>query len=299
MELKPEVLKVDVKKVAFELEKEIRSRVKALQREGIILGISGGIDSAVAAALAAGAAGRDNVLGLIIPERDSHPESRSDAIEHAKSLGIKTREVAIEPMLRKLGIYKLFPEPLFMPRKVIEKFVKKQYEASIKENKESPFLSGMLGNPSEIGKKTSAYYRSKHRMRMITLYFHGELLNYLILGTCNKTEISVGFFVKHGDGASDFDPLENLYKTQVRQLAQHLGVTWKIITKAPTPDLLPGITDEFAMGITYETLDLILFGLENKMENSKIARELGVNEETVNYVRELNRCSQHMRDTGH
>lgn len=299
MELKSEVLKIDVKKVAFDLEKEIRNREKELHREGIILGISGGIDSAVAAALAAGAAGRENVLGLMLPERDSHKESRTDAIEHAKSLGIKIREVDIESMLRKLGIYKLFPEPLFMPRKVIEKYVKKQYEASAREARETPFLSGMLGNPSPLGKKTSAYYRSKHRMRMITLYFYGELLNYLMLGTCNKTEISVGFFVKHGDGASDFDPLESLYKTQVRQLAYHLGVTQKIITKAPTPDLLPGITDEFAMGITYETLDLILFGLENKMENSKIARELGINEEIVNYVQELNRRSAHMRGTGH
>ena len=181
----------------------------------------------------------------------------------------------------------------------IEKYVKKQYETNLKESKESPFLSGMLGNPSPIAKKTSAYYRSKHRMRMITLYFHGELLNYLILGTCNKTEISVGFFVKHGDSASDFDPLENLYKTQVRQLAQHLGVTQKIITKAPTPDLLPGITDEFAMGISYETLDLVLFGMENKMANPKIAKQLGIKEEIVDYVQELTCRSQHMRSTGH
>ncbi|PIU51577.1 NAD(+) synthase [Candidatus Desantisbacteria bacterium CG07_land_8_20_14_0_80_39_15] len=299
MDLKPEVLQIDLKKVAFDLEKEIRNRMKELHREGIILGISGGIDSAVALALAAGAAGRDNVLGLILPERDSHPESRTDAIEHAKSLGIKIREVNIEPMLRRLGIYKLFPEPLFMPRRIIEKFVKKQFEKSIKTSKEPLFLSGMLGNPSVLAKKTSAYYRSKHRMRMITLYFYGELHNYLMLGTCNKTEISIGFFVKYGDSASDFDPLKNLYKMQVRQLAHHLGVTQKIIIKAPTPDLLPGITDELAMGITYEILDLILFGLENKMESSKIAKELGINEETVNYVQELNRCSQHMRDTGH
>lgn len=299
MELKPEVLKIDAEKITSELQNRIRNRMNELHREGTILGISGGIDSAVTVALAAKAAGRENVLGLILPERDSNPESRKDAIEHAKLLGIKIKEVDIEPVLRKLGIYKLFPKPVFILRRTIEKYVRKEFEKVKKENRETPFLRGMLGNSSILFKKTSAYYRSKHRMRMVVLYFYGELHNYLILGTCNKTEISVGFFVKHGDSASDFDPLENLYKTQVRQLAEHLGVTQKIITKAPTPDLLPGITDEFALGILYEKLDLILFGMENKMSSTEIAKQLQIQEEVVNYVRELNIRSQHMRDTGH
>ena len=126
------------------------------------------------------------------------------------------------------------------------------------------------------------------------LYSYAEHENRLVVGTANKTELMTGFFVKYGDSAADIMPLLPLYKTQVKQLARFLNIPKKIIDKAPSPDLLPGITDEFALGITYEKLDLILWGLERNMETKEITKT-GVKPETVEYVKELVRRSEHMR----
>jgi len=122
-----------------------------------------------------------------------------------------------------------------------------------------------------------------------------ELENLLVVGTCNRTELAVGFFVKHGDAAADVDPLAGLYKTQVRQLAAHLGVPPEIIARPPSPDLLPGLSDEFAIGMDYATLDRVLWQLEQGEEPDTIATTLGLDLAPVHYVQELTRCSAHMR----
>ena len=128
------------------------------------------------------------------------------------------------------------------------------------------------------------------------LYRYGEVENRLVVGAANKSEYQIGYFVKHGcDDATDIMPLLNLYKTQVRALARYLEIPSRIIEKPPSPDILPGITDEEAIGISYEKLDLILLALEKAANPGEIANFLRIEEKEVEYVRTLLHKSEHMR----
>ena len=136
-------------------------------------------------------------------------------------------------------------------------------------------------------------YRNK---RMLLLYLYGELENKLVVGAANKSEYKIGFFVKHGcDAATDVMPLLNLYKTQVRELAQYLNIPSKIIENPPSPDIIPGLTDEKAITISYEKLDLILLALENGWEIPEIANAWGIKEKQIIDVKILIQKSEHMR----
>jgi NAD+ synthase len=156
-------------------------------------------------------------------------------------------------------------------------------------------LMGTKGLQGPWLNQAVAYHRVKGRLRAILLYYYAELKNLLVLGTCNRTEKAIGFFVKYGDAAADIAPLESLYKTQVRQLAAFLEISEEILSKPPSPDLLPGITDEYAIGLSYETLDEILWRLEEGIATEKIARTLGLERDAVDYVQELMRRSAPMR----
>ena len=193
-----------------------------------------------------------------------------------------------------MGIYRHIPRNFFASQRVAGPAVKASYKLYTTITGKRPLLSGMEGSSAAIIRRANAYYRMKHRLRMVELYSFAEHENRLVLGTANKTEMLTGFFVKYGDSAADIMPLQPLYKTQVKQLAEFLKVPKKIIDKAPSPDLLPGITDEFALGITYDKLDLILLGLEEKLEAKEIAG-IGVKAETIEYVKELIKRSGHMR----
>ena len=132
---------------------------------------------------------------------------------------------------------------------------------------------------------------------MLLLYLYAELENGLVVGAANKSEYRIGYFVKHGcDEASDIMPLLNLYKTQVRELAQYLNIPARIIEKPPSPDMMPGLTDdEEVIGISYEKMDLILMALEKGWELSDIAKTLEIKEDEVIYIQNMMQKSEHMR----
>jgi NAD+ synthase len=265
-----------------------------------VLGMSGGIDSAVVGSLAARALGADKVLALMLPERDSSPESQQDALLEVKRLGIACREISITPVLDALGIYKLLPIHDLGAGRILEELFKLEYHRQAKSLGETPFSAGLLGTRSfttgqrriDVG---NAYSRSKHRARMITLYYIADQENRLVLGTTNKSEDSSGFVVKWGDNAADIEPIISLYKTQVRQLAEYLGVSPKIIAKPPTPDLMPGIVDELALGIDYPTLDKILEGLEDGLTKEEIVSQHAVTLAQIDHVKEMYTRSEHLR----
>lgn len=291
-------LTIDAASLATRLEEFIRVGMDNLQREGAIVGLSGGIDSAVVAALAAKALGPDKVLALLMPDRDSDRASKRDALKLARGLGIRYRTVGLTKFLFLMGIYWKLPLWLLGLRRFQEKLVLRYYDGFVREWGEKPFAAIMVGTkglPGPLVNQAVAYHRVKGRMRAILLYYYAELENLLVLGTCNKTEKAIGFFVKYGDAAADVAPLESLYKTQVRQLAAFLEIPEEIISKPPSPDLLPGITDEYAIGLSYETLDEILWCLEAGMGTKEIAGALGLERGVVDYVRELIRRSTHMR----
>lgn len=293
-------LSINAGDVAERIAAFLGEQVNTLRRDGVILGVSGGIDSAVVAMLAVRALGADKVLALLLPERDSSPDSEGDALPLIEQLGIRYKKVELTPMLSALGIYKSVPLQFLMSRKIKKAVVRQQHERYVKYLGERPFLAGLLGTQGMSHRQTldagHAYARAKHRMRMVTLYYYAELENHLVLGTTNKSEAMTGFVVKWGDNVADVEPILPLYKTQVCQLASYLGVPQPIIVKPPSPDLMPGITDEFALGITYEVLDQVLWGLEQGLASEAIAGDLGIETSQVEYVGELVRRSAHMRE---
>ena len=294
-------MKIKPEKVSPFLENFIREYVEKLEREGVILGMSGGIDSAVLATLCEKAVGPERTLALIMPEKDSEEEHIKDALDFAKELGVETKLINITPYLKKLGVYKLAPlSRIPFSRKLRGSLIKRAYHYYERKTGETPFSVSIAGvKGKEFGSfisKRSAYYRIKHRMRMVLLYLYGELGNKLVVGAANKTEYQIGYFVKHGcDDATDIMPLINLYKTQVRELARYLNIPSRIIQKPPSPDILPGIIDEEAIGIPYEKLDLILLAFEKGWEIVEIAQALEIEEKKVADVKNLIQKSEHMR----
>ena len=192
----------------------IKQKVKNSGAKGIVLGLSGGIDSAVVAALAKAAVGKHNLLVLFMP-CNSQSQDLKDAELVAHELGLKSKLVDLSAVYN--NFLKVLPGAISLAR----------------------------GN-------------LKPRLRMSTLYYFANKLNYLVCGTGNKSELMVGYFTKHGDGGVDILPIADLFKRQVRQLARELKIPQGIITKAPTAGLWFGQTDEVEMGITYDELDDIL-----------------------------------------
>lgn len=242
----------------------LRERFKEEKKDGFILGLSGGIDSAVVAYLLKEAVGKDSVLALIMPELDSDPSSKRDALLVAKTLGIRYRIIPITEILRVIGAYREVPLWLFLFRGLkirITKNIAKQYTQML--GKPLFFaIKDSLDPNLDWFKRGKAYYGIKHRIRMTLLYFYGERENYLVAGCTNLTERLIGFYVRYGDDASDIAPISHLYKTEVIELARYLGVPQRIVEKEPTPDLIPGITDEESFGMSYGDVDFLLKNFE-------------------------------------
>ena len=199
----------------------VADAVKTTFSEGVVLGLSGGIDSALSAALATHALGADRVHAFMLPHRTSNPDSLADARAVAESLGLATHEIDISPMI---DVY--FDT----------------YEAE--------------ADRIRLGNKMA-------RERMSILYDQAKKLRSLVLGTSNKTEILLGYSTIFGDNASSINPLGDLYKQQVWQLARHLELPLQVIDKKPSADLWPGQTDEGELGFDYSTADEVLYLMFN------------------------------------
>ena len=300
-ELKAE-MKIKPEKVVLSLENFIREYTEKLERKGVILGLSGGVDSAVVAAICRHALGAKKVLALIMPEKDSKKEHTQDALNLAQELGIDTKLINITPYLEELGVYKLFPwDKTLSWGRLKGVLVKKAYHFYERKTGKIPFLESLSGfedkEYSSYLARGNAYYRAKHRLRMLLLYLYGELENRLVVGAANKSEYKIGYFVKHGcDDATDIMPLLNLYKTQVREMARHLNIPSRIIEKPSSPDVMPGLNDdEEVMGISYEKMDLILLALEKGWKIATIVKDLGIEEDRIIYIKRLMQKSEHMR----
>ncbi|BBE31474.1 NH(3)-dependent NAD(+) synthetase [Tepiditoga spiralis] len=246
----------------------IKNTVNKYGYKGAVIGISGGIDSAVVAGLCKKAIGKENIFALLLPEKDSSKNTLKDSIDVCNFYDLDYKIKKISPILKKMGVYSLEPSSTLIPRNIKEKYVmnkwtneKDTYIQDLKNEGDSEFLKGL------------AYYRAKHRVRMCMLYLEAEQRNYAVIGTTNKTELKTGFYVKYGDDSVDIEPIMHLYKTEVYELSKKLNIPKHIINKSPSPDLIPGITDEFAMGLTYKNIDRILKKIENnetlETENKK------------------------------
>jgi len=285
-------LNIDAEKVAERLEADMRNSMEKLNREGMVLGLSGGLDSAVIACLCRRILPGNKIMALIMPEKETSKENMKDAADLAKNLNIQYHVIYLDPFLESANIR--FPIP-FLNYRLKSMLVRFFYRKMKKSTGETPFLTLLKGARGYSFKKYlnkgTANYRFKHRLRLTFLYQAAEETNRLAVGAANKTEYLTGFFVKFGiDHNSDIMPLLDLYKSQVKKLAHYLEVPEKIINKAPTPDMIPGITDELAFEIPYEDLDKILYAIENDMPLQGILKEKEA------YVKSLIDNSAHMRN---
>jgi len=242
----------EVEKIVEFLKKSIKEN----NFSGAVLGISGGIDSAVVLGLLVRAIERDKIMCFMLPERDSPPDSVEDAKLVCEHYKVKYKIKNITKILKSLGIYGYFPPAALIPWKIKAKYAKEKWKNFNKDT--NPYEMDVLGTNDPEFLKGISYYRAKHRIRMVYLYKEAELRNYAVIGTTNRTEFLTGLYVKWGDDSSDIEPILHLYKTEVFELAKELDVPEKIIKKPASPDLIPGLTDEEALGLSYVDIDRIL-----------------------------------------
>ena len=267
--------------------------MQEMGRSGIVIPISGGLDSSVVAALSANAVGKDKVLGLLLPEKKGNPEALHFAHLLARHLGIKTVTIDISRILKPLGTYRFFTNRL--SRSSQKAFVSKLSP----EVTRGLFFSILDGNSKPIIRQGMASMASKHRIRFVVTYKYAEDQNLMEVGCAHKSEDLLGLFSKFGvDDNADVMPLKNLYRTQILQIARYLKIPGEIIERSPNPDMLPGIDDKYldVLGLESGVIDLILFGLEQNLSASEIARQLGLDTKKVNEIKGLVRATTHMRN---
>jgi NAD+ synthase len=256
MKLTPSVLEMDFSEVKERICRFIKEYVENAGAKGIVLGLSGGIDSGTIAALASLAIGGEKVLGLMLPEKENFSQKDiDDARIIAEKFHVETGICDLSKALN--GLYDAIP--VFDPT---DKLCK--------------------GNV-------------KARTRMIVLYYYANKQKRIVCGSSDKSETMMGYYTKWGDHVADISPIMDLYKTQVRKLALHLGIPKEIALKPATPALWPNQLAESELGIKYETLDLILFGLERFMSPKEIAEQLTLEQSLVESVKSRWLTNEHKR----
>jgi len=256
MKLKPSVFDIDFSETQKRICRFIKEYVENAGAKGIVLGLSGGVDSATIAALSSLAIGGKNVLALMLPEEENF--SQKD-IDDAKAVANQFQiEISICDMTE-----------------VTRSFYK---EIPIFDSKDK-LCKGNI----------------KARTRMIYLYYHANKFNRIVCGSSDKSETMMGYFTKWGDAAADITPIMDLYKTQVRKLAVHLGIPEELALKPSTPALWPAQMAETELGVKYETLDLILYGLERFMTTGEIAKEMGIEKSLAETVKRRWLSNEHKR----
>jgi NAD+ synthase len=297
MTFSADVLKLDAGQTVAQITAAIREQVLKLRRKGIVLGLSGGVDSSVVAALAVRALGEDRVQALLMPERESSDDSLILGRIVAERLRINAPVEDITSILEAAGCYRRRDE---MIRRVIP-----EYAPGYKCKIVLPSLSGQKNyrifsvvTQSPDGKQITARLTAeayfgvvaasnfKQRVRKMIEYYHADRLNYAVAGTPNRLEYDQGFFVKNGDGAADLKPIAHLYKTQVYQLAEYLGVPEEIRRRPPTTDTysLSQSQEEFYFSLPYDKMDICLYGKNHEIVTAEVARAVGLTTKQVEYI---------------
>jgi NAD+ synthase len=267
----------------------------SLRRRGLVVGMSGGVDSSVCAALAVEAVGPKHVLGLFMPERESDPESLNIAQSFAAQLGIDSVTEDIEPVLCGAGCYRRRNEAI---RRVVPEFtdewrcklVLPPHRLEADRLNITYLVVQPPGGERRRVRLPAPEYRQivaasnfKQRVRTMIEYYHADRRHYAVVGTPNRLEYDQGFFVKGGDGLADVKPIAHLYKTQVYQLADYLAVPASVTSRPPTTDTfsLPQSQEEFYFNMPTRTLDVVLHARNEGRPASEIAEEVGFTVEQV------------------
>ncbi len=258
VELREKLLAIDYERAAGAIEAFIAEKVSESGARGVVIGLSGGVDSSVTATLCVRALGSERVLGLVMPTGFTPKQDVEDAEWLANWLGIRWRKIMIDP--------------------IVETFA-----AQMGRNAQSPELKIPFAN-------------LRARIRMALLYFHANEENLIVVGTGDRSEALIGYYTKYGDGGVDLLPIGGLYKSQVRRLAVHLGIPERIAFKPSSPQLYPGHRAVDEIPLDYDILDVVLALLfDERRDIDEASREAGVPRKVVERVLEMHNRSQHKR----
>jgi NAD+ synthase len=275
----------------------IRGQLRTLKRRGAVLGLSGGIDSSVCAALCARAIGAERVIALLMPEADSADESTPLGHFIAAHLGIRAVLEDITPIVEAAGCYSrrdaaiqaVIPEygPGYKSKIVLPSaFDNDGYKlfSVVVQSSTGLQIKARLTADAYLGIVAATSF--KQRVRKMMEYHHADRLQYAVVGTPNRLEYDQGFFVKNGDGAADLKPIAHLYKTQVYQLAEYLGIPDEIRRRPPTTDTysLEQSQEEFYFSVPFDKLDLCLYGLNHGIAARDVAPAVGLTPDQVDRV---------------
>ena len=295
--LGPNVLDINPDAEAGRVAARLREVLRRdLNRRGLVVAISGGVDSAVCAALCVRALGPGKVFGLLMPERDSSGESVRLGRALVEQLGIEYALEDIAPALEAIGCYrwrddairKVFPgyDGTWKNKLVIRGGQKGQINrfVLVVEHPDGDLREARLDLQSYL--QIVAATNFKQRVRKTLEYFHADRLNFAVVGTPNRLEYDQGFFVKNGDGSADVKPIAHLYKTQVYALARHLGLPGEICAAPPTTDTysLPQGQDEFYFALPYQQMDLALWAHDHQLPAAELARALACEDQQAEWI---------------
>ena len=294
----PNVLEIDASRVTDDIEDAVREIVlHRLRRKGVVIGLSGGVDSSVTAAICARALGKDRVLALLMPEGESSQDSLRLARLLTEALGIASVVEDIGPVLEAAGCYRrrddaireVIPEyqTEWKSKIVLPNLVDRSYYSIFSVVAQSP-----SGEVRRVRLTPKAYLgivaatNFKQRTRKMLEYYHADCQWYAVAGTPNRLEYAQGFFVKNGDGSADFKPIAHLYKSQVYQLGRYLGIPEEILHRPPTTDTysLEQSQEEFYFSVPLEIMDLCLYAKNHRVPAEEAAAAIGLSSEEVQRV---------------
>ena len=298
MKISKDILKLDCAKEADRIAEWIRKcLLTQFHKQGAVLGLSGGIDSSVVASLCVRALGPERVFGLLMPERDSSDDTLRLSRSIAEHLGIRTEFIDITDTLDVLGCYSRRNEAIksVLPEynsdykfKIVLPPITEQYQyrvfSVIAQSPDGTQIKARLTPKAYL--EIVAATNFKQRVRKMLEYYHADKFNFAVAGTPNRQEYDQGFFVKLGDGAADLKPIAHLYKTQVYQLAEFLGVPEDIRSRPPTTDTysMSQTQEEFFFSVSYDKMDLCLYGKNHNIDPADIATTIGLTAEQVESV---------------
>jgi NAD+ synthase len=291
------VLDLDLDAEITRITNAIRKSVGTLRRRGVVVALSGGIDSSVVGGLAVAAVGKKKVFGLLMPEQDSSDETRKLSRSLVEHFGIDHAEEEITPVLEGVGCYRRRDEAIrraipeygegWKSKIVLPSVVDTEQLrvfSVVAENPSGETVRARLDLPGYLGVVAATNF--KQRTRKMLEYYHADRLNYLVAGTPNLLEYDQGFFVKNGDGAADIKPIAHLYKTQVYRMAEALGLPEEICSRAPTTDTysLPQSQEEFYFSLPYDKMDLCLYARDHGVSAEEAAPVVGIPADAVERV---------------
>ncbi|MBD3321401.1 MAG: NAD(+) synthase [Chitinivibrionales bacterium] len=314
----PDVLTIAPEKELQKLSQFIiEQTARVYRRKGAVVGLSGGIDSAVIAAVCVHALSKDKVVGLVLPEKETNPVSCRFACAHAEAMGIEHKIVDITDTVASVFSYEerdsfiqsLVPEyspgdkyNISLPVDLLERDAINFYNLQVKLPNGG--LAKKRLNLAEFRTITS-FANIKIRARMLHLYAEAERRSLVVAGTTNRTEFILGDFCKYGDGGTDIEPLSYLYKKQIYQLAEYLSVPPEIINRRPSPDTfsLPVSDQEFFFRIPFDKLDYLLYGWEHEIPAETVAGAIAISPEAgLRAYKDFslkNRATAHLREMPH